>query len=172
MLMPQSLCMKCKNAEATVRITKIIKGEVHEIRLCQECASKLTPFQKPAGLTKLLASLLQSEKGAKTAATPTKVCDRCGVSLENYRSTLFLGCKECYTAFEEELKKDLRKYHGSTSHVGRIPPKYARAAEKSSSIGELRKQMEKAIEIEDFEIAAKLRDQIRELEKAHEHEEE
>lgn len=163
MFLHQSLCMKCKKSEATVRITKIIKGEVREVRLCQECAGKLSPFQKPIGLSKVLADLLQANKQEKLVSTSGKVCPNCGISLEDYRSSLFVGCRECYTVFEDELKRDLRKFHGSTVHVGKTPAKYAELAQKTASIEDLRKKMEESIKNEDFEEAAQLRDKLREL---------
>lgn len=87
------------------------------------------------------------------------------MSLADFRETGRLGCASCYTTFESSLRALLRRVHGNARHVGRAyeapPPDLLREA---TAIGELREQLRRAIAQEEFEQAARLRDQIKGLE--------
>ncbi len=167
------ICTRCKKNFATVKITKIINGEVHELHLCQECASQISPYQKKMSgiqkdLNEILAGLLSQEKGAlvKPASPQQKidlVCDNCGLPFESYRKTYFLGCSECYRTFERYLINDIRKIHGSTHHVGRVPKRYRKVIEIKRSLESLKRELQEAVRAENFEHAAELRDRIRSL---------
>jgi protein arginine kinase activator len=162
--------MKCNKSIATVKLTRITKGQVEELSLCQSCASEISPYQKKlagaqANLDSILAGLLASEKEKKRASDVDITCRGCGLPFGTYRESLFLGCAECYDSFGEHLLADLRKFHGSTSHRGKIPKRFQSKIIIRQDIQQLRKQMDEAIEKENFELAAELRDKIKALEK-------
>ncbi len=164
-------CMSCKQQLATVKLTKIVKGTVEEVYLCQECAAKQSPYQKKlmnplAGMTldAILAGILgqSKEEGATTVGSELQ-CPNCGLPFESYRGTLILGCSECYETFEKHLLSDLRKFHGSTVHRGRVPEETPQSMKSTRSPQELKKRLQDAVKAEDFELAARLRDELREL---------
>ena len=172
------ICMKCNKSLATVRITRIIEGQVHEMHLCQDCASKISPYQKKKmsslqkDLNEILAGLLKQEKGAAAAPPPPTetreeridlVCDNCGFPFESYRKSFFLGCSNCYKVFHKYLNADIRKVHGNVQHTGRVPRRFHKFVELKRNLDTLKRDLQEAVKAENFERAAELRDLIRSL---------
>jgi protein arginine kinase activator len=92
-------------------------------------------------------------------------CTRCGASLQDFRESGRLGCPECYRSFEVPLRDLLRRLHGSTHHVGeRYAERDGSAPEARQTTVDLREQLRLAVETENFELAAELRDRLRVLE--------
>ena len=168
-------CVRCQKNPATVKLTRIVKGKVVELNLCQTCAAEVSPFQKKLaaaqGLNALIAHLFKAEEAKKktedaeesAAAKIDLKCPSCGLSFQAYKRTLMVGCEYCYDAFGEPLLTDLRKIHGSVQHAGRSPVSRRETPPPPKSIDQLRLELQKAIELEDFERATLLRDQIRAL---------
>jgi protein arginine kinase activator len=164
-------CQKC-DRPATHKFTRIINGEVVDLFLCQEHAAQFSPLQLKAALsqvelTQLLAGLLKTEQGQKAdaddAASAALKCQTCGWSFRQYRQTMLLGCGDCYQAFEKHLKEDLRRYHGTIRHCGKQPMLVTGDSFDQGKLEALKKRLAVAIQDEDFELAAQLRDQIRHL---------
>ena len=127
-------CMRCNKNQAIVKITKINKGTYLELALCQECAARESSVQKKminkGNLQSLLSNLLKNklEQGAKIegeSKASDLVCPSCGHTLSKYVESALLGCPDCYAAFEERLIRDIRKFHGNTSHTGKKPVHYS-----------------------------------------------
>jgi protein arginine kinase activator len=162
--------MSCSKNPASVKLTRLIKGNVEELWLCQDCASQQSPYHKKISslsIETLLANILGQQKGeaaAKAAPAVDISCRTCGLPFDSYRSTLLLGCSDCYESFETYLQSDLRKFHGSTTHRGRTPEGEAETFESKRDPEDLRKRLQDAVESEDFELAARLRDEIRKAE--------
>lgn len=163
-------CMNCKQNAANVKLTKLVKGTVEELWLCQECAAQQSPYQKKTAhlsLDAILQGILSQQKG-EAAAKPSASdlnCPTCGLPYESYKSTLLLGCSDCYESFEKYLISDLRKFHGSIVHRGRAPEASApEVLERRRNPQDIRKRLQEAVESENFELAAKLRDELRKLE--------
>jgi protein arginine kinase activator len=89
------------------------------------------------------------------------------MKIEQFKKTGRLGCSHCYVTFEPHLRNLLRRLHGNLQHVGKVylPPDPS-AAEKRERLAGLRRKLDRAVEAEDFEQAARIRDQIRTLEMA------
>jgi len=92
-------------------------------------------------------------------------CGFCGLTMKDFRATGRMGCARCYSTFEPSMRELLRRVHGSPRHIGQ-PYRAPRdeVLEKSSVLGELREKLRRAIDQEQFEVAAQLRDRIRVLE--------
>ena len=115
--------------------------------------------------TSLGSFLAAMGKGAEQlpAARTGDTCPRCGATLQDFRETGRLGCADCYRTFETPLRDLLRRVHGSTHHMGeRYAEREPQAAREQAS--ELREQLRLAVETENFELAAELRDRIRVVE--------
>ncbi len=169
MFVNKVICMKCNKSFATVKLTRIVNGRVKELNLCQSCAAEISPYQKKlagaqANLDSILAGLLANEKEKKRTTDVDITCRECGLPFATYRESLFLGCADCYDSFGEHLLADLRKFHGSTRHQGKVPKRFQSRITMQRDIRQMRKQMEEAIEQENFELAAQLRDKIKSLE--------
>ncbi|MFO7941138.1 MAG: UvrB/UvrC motif-containing protein [Bacillota bacterium] len=165
------LCEICGQAEATVHITRTVNGETKEMHLCPKCAAAAghlpwtSAKEFPVGT--LFGGLLDFTGGSEgiRSTTPTRrdVCPTCGSSYESFRETGFLGCTDCYDAFADVLEPLLKKIHGDTIHRGKRPvgtPEESRAA----TIERLREELQRSVELEEYERAAEIRDEIKRLE--------
>lgn len=160
-------CEDCHQNKATVHFTQIVNDETETFHLCQGCAQKrglkTTPVSSQAPLSDFL-----SEMGAPifTKATSANLsCPRCGCSFRQFRKTGRLGCAHCYLTFEQEMSALLRKIHGSHDHVGiTAEESIGPVAEGEERLFELRRELRRAVEREEYERAAELRDRIAELE--------
>jgi protein arginine kinase activator len=160
------LCDICGKKEATVHITEIINNQMTELHLCEECARKKeASIEHPFSLADLLGGLTD----ISSILEPTKIvqqkCPNCGLTYEDFRKMGRLGCSQCYEAFKEALAPLLKRIHGSSYHLGRFPVKQAKKIKPKAKLEELRARLKKAIQLEEYEEAIKLRDQIRNLER-------
>ncbi|MGH7561926.1 MAG: UvrB/UvrC motif-containing protein [Gemmatimonadales bacterium] len=162
-------CHSCGEREGVVSLTQIVEGDVRTITLCAQCASA-KGIETAAALTEtplggFLAALGDVSGGVEALAGPQ--CAGCGATLRDFRDSGRVGCAECYRSFEAPLRELLRRLHGSTHHSGM---RYARPGVApvpvpvGTSTQELRDQLRRAIETEQFELAAELRDRLRERE--------
>jgi protein arginine kinase activator len=160
------LCDHCKQNEAIIHLTQIVDNQMRTFHLCQGCAAAkgLEPGVN-VGNVPLTDFLAQVGRGAEPAGNGP--CPFCGLKLEEFKKTGRLGCSHCYVAFEGNLRGLLRRLHGSVQHVGKVylPPDPTRAEQQERLAG-LRRKLDKAVELEDFERAAQIRDMIRTLEGA------
>jgi protein arginine kinase activator len=159
------LCDICGKNPATVHLTEIIDDQMKELHLCEDCArEKSAQMEQQFGLSDLLAGLAEFEKPSKELETEKVKCVACGLSYAEFKKIGRLGCGECYISFKKYLGPLLRRIHGSNYHAGKSPAKVERVVKKKVDLQELRFKLQKAIEIEAFEEAARIRDQIREFE--------
>lgn len=160
-------CDICGKKRATVHLTEIIDEQMTELHLCEDCArEKSVQMEQQFGLADLLAGLTDFNKTVKDIKKVNLKCPACGINYEDFRKFGRLGCGECYSAFEGQLGTLLKKIHGSSHHVGKMPVKVSPAdKEKRESLQELKNQLMQAVQQEDFEKAAELRDKIHELER-------
>ncbi len=159
------LCQLCQKNEATIEFTEIINDEVIQLHLCERCAhEKGIEMEQHFGISDLLAGMgdLVQESELKEVAAK---CSACGMTLDDFRKIGRVGCGECYRAFKQNLLPLLKRIHGSTRHTGKVKSGKADATTKKSELQELRQRLQRAIENEEFEEAAKIRDKIRESEK-------
>ena len=155
-------CGNCGNQDAEVTLTEIENNEMKTLHLCSTCAaqkgvSTTSPGSPP--IADLLAHLRGVEEGGAT--TDAEECEYCGMQSREVRKTGRLGCPQCYAQFPEQLRALLRRVHGASEHIGKV---YVSAtvegAESALELATLKRRLERAVEIEDFELAADLRDQM------------
>lgn len=166
-------CDFCNKNPATVHLTEIVDGVMNEKHLCEECArQKSAQMEQQFGLSDLLAGMAEFGKPNKEVESAELKCADCGLTYADFKKIGRLGCGACYTTFRRYLIPLLKRIHGSNQHLGKVPVKLIKKTRKkepvrssSNDLTELRQRMQKAIETEAFEEAAKIRDQIRALEK-------
>jgi len=163
-------CDNCNEREAAVHLTQIVDNSVTTLHLCPQCAAE-KGVQTGANVAKFplsdfLASMGKGVGAHVTADDSAGKCDFCGATLKDFRETGRLGCPHCYETFESHLRDLLRRLHGSSHHVGEVylTSEPAGFDSQERETGEMRKRLKTAIETEDFELAAELRDQLRALE--------
>jgi len=162
------LCQICGQREATFHFKEVINDEIRELHLCEVCAKEMNLLKESffaptfslsnlmTGLTDLEIPFLPKEQ---------RVCPGCGLNYEDIRKKGKMGCSSCYQTFKEYIIPLLERIHGKAYHSGKIPQERKTKDNISKRIYELRKELEEAIRKENYERAAKLRDEIRGLEK-------
>ena len=161
------LCDDC-GKPATIRYVEMVDGELRDLHLCDDCANtrgmalSLAPLAGP--LVNMLMGLLDEMGAGDDRPEDGPVCPDCGLSQAEFRSTGKLGCAACYEAFAAELKPLLRRVHGSIVHNGTIPSKAPQDIGISRRTRALQLELERAVRAEEYERAAELRDEIRQLE--------
>lgn len=158
------LCCVCKEKPATVHLTQIAGDKMQKVDLCEECA-KQKGVNDPAGFS--LADLLlglgaSSEIEQSTGGVDVK-CPKCGFTHADFKKAGRLGCPECYATFADGLESLLKTMHKGTRHVGKVPEALRSQRDVADRLKLLQKKLAKAIEEEDFEQAALLRDEIKQL---------
>lgn len=159
-------CQECHSRPASVHFTQVLSGEKLDRYLCEDCAKKEGTFHFMLGPQFTVQHVLGSLIGGGPTRTEvnTKSCPHCGYTYQKFGETGRLGCDRCYEMFTEELKPLVRRLHGRMKHHGKIPTRRGENLLYERKISDLRGQMRAAVEHEDFEKAALLRDQIKGLE--------
>lgn len=156
-------CDRCENP-ATVHLTEIRNGEKAESHLCEECARALHVPQPSKELQKLLESFTPGSEKSSAKLTSSATCPDCGMSYAEFRQTGRFGCAKDYEIFGPELVKLLEKIHRSSTYTGKSPSgDRVEQGELIDAMSRARRRLESAIEAEDYEEAARLRDEIRRM---------
>ena len=160
------LCELCKQSQATVHLTEIINDQMTELHLCEACANqKGAQVESHFGLADLLSGLADFSKTQEPEEVSTKACPACGMTYDDFRKVGRLGCAECYPTFKRSLGSLLKRIHGSPIHIGKTPARLMKPTKGAKAdLLDFKRKLEQAIEDEEFEEAARLRDQIRRLE--------
>lgn len=160
-------CQLCANA-ATVHFTKIVKQKVTEFHLCAGCAAKKQiPSLGELSLSAILQTLIGPHLGPQSEELSRLTCSRCGLKYMEFRREGRLGCPADYMAFHLGLAPILQKVHRSVRHLGKVPRR-RRDPARGDELLTLRQLLRHAIQAEEFEEAARLRDLIRQKESSHE----
>ena len=164
-------CQKCGANNANTHVKTIINGEFKEYDLCSECAHKMGYTNVFADMDNDFSNLLGSFFGnmlpARTQATR---CEFCGSTYSEIAKTGQVGCANCYKLFADQLYPSIRRIHGNTTHCGKNSGRAAAAEKKPAEmtkeekLADMKKQLDAAVKEQNFELAAELRDKIKETE--------
>jgi len=156
------LCCICKEKEATVHLTQIAGDKMQKVDLCEECA-KTKGVNDPTGfsLADLLLGLGASQEIEQAGGGSGLKCPTCGFTQADFKKAGRLGCSACYGTFAEPLGGLLKTMHKGTRHVGKVPESLRENRDLSDQLKQLQKKLAQAIQQEDFEEAAILRDEIK-----------
>lgn len=172
------LCQNCGENEANVKYTQIINGVKKEMALCEKCSKTLgvdkIDFNIPISFSSFLGDFLSEYDNSNfipMIATPKELrCNTCNMSYDEFMNTGKFGCSNCYDAFSDRIDSVLKRLHGENTHTGRKGKvnkkvEIAQQENKLSKKDSLKQELQKAIEQENYEQAAKIRDEIKKLEK-------
>lgn len=161
------MCDECGIRPANIRITTIVNGEKKDRNLCSECLANSQHYRRDfsaiAGHLNGLLDALKSGAAKSEEPIPEITCSACGTTYEKYRKSGMVGCAQCYSAFREPLQTAMSRMHGHTQHVGRTPGGIDKRLSLKLKMEKLRQELASAIAKEEYEAAASLRDQIREM---------
>ena len=164
-------CVKCKVNDATTHVKRIVNGEYEEYMLCADCAHEMgfnNVFDStmPDMFGGLIKSIFGTALPARSQATR---CDVCGATYGDITNTGKVGCAHCYELFLPQILPSLKRIHGNTTHCGKRPDAMSvdvvnDSTDEISEIDTLKAELKVAIEEQNFERAAQLRDMIKERE--------
>lgn len=157
------LCDECGDNEAIIHLTNIQNNQITTSHLCESCAGEkgLEPGVTMGNLP-LTDFLSQTGKAMTEAGSTAGPCAYCGMKLEEFKKKGRLGCPHCYVTYELHLRNLLRRLHGGAQHIGKVylPPNPSET-QKQERLAGLKRKLDRAVESEDFEQAARIRDTIR-----------
>ena len=175
------LCNKCKKREATTHVKSVVNGEYEEYMLCSECAKDLGYNNMWGDFSSDFSSILGSFfSNALPERSVTTRCPVCKSTFHDIQTSSKVGCAKCYEVFYADLMPSIRRIHSNTTHSGKRPPKIAKlnSTVREEAVGEsigalaeneietLKSQLEEAVKEQNFELAAELRDKIKEMEES------
>lgn len=161
------LCQNCGKYEATTHVKRIVNGEAAEAHLCSDCAKMLGYEDVFGGFGNIFGSFLGSflgDTGVNSLSARTIQCEKCGSTFNDIIESGKIGCAECYSKFYEKLLPSLQRIHGKTRHEGKIPNRIAVEEDTSKAqLLKLEEELKAAVEAQNYETAALLRDRIKEI---------
>lgn len=160
-------CRRCSKP-ATLHITEIREGQAVALHLCESCARDYLDDAEspdsPTAASGLASKLEELATEASEEMMALLKCPSCGMTFSEFREHGRFGCAQDYTEFLTELLPLLENIHEDTTHRGKRPRAGNVGAEQQSRLIQLRTEQKEAIDREDYELAARLRDQIADLE--------
>jgi protein arginine kinase activator len=161
------LCQNCQKRLANVHLTQIINNSKVEMFLCEQCArDKGQPDTgMPLNINDFFSGLIGYNSIPHKAQVIQKpVCEKCGLSFEEFQRIGKIGCENCYTVYGDRLEPIIKRLHGNIEHRGKVTEKESQSMRVSLEIKKLKSELSKAVQSEEYEKAAEIRDKIRNLE--------
>jgi len=155
------MCEMCGKKQASTFLTLMVNDKVKKMHLCAACASESgLDGTHPISITDVLLGLGGTKE---TSAEPShKTCPRCHMRIADFKKTSRLGCQACYEAFAVELDPLLDAMHKGKQHVGKMPARLPEPSPALARLATLKESLDAAVQAENYEEAARLRDQMRE----------
>ncbi len=173
------ICDFCKKNEAAIHLIRVQNDNVEKVNICAECAGDFSFFSEDdfyKDLTKILYKIFRADEGQSNSRRELKTlknleirqnrsCSFCGTDLKNIKKLGKMGCPNCYIEFKNILLPIIKAIHKNIEHRGKIPENTSGQIKLEKSIRDLRNRLKREIFVENFEEAARIRDEIRQLEK-------
>ena len=157
------LCSLCKEKPATVHLTDIKGDKMQKVDLCEECAKNKGVNDSTFALADMLLGLGASQEIDQASGGVEIKCPQCGFTQADFKKSGRLGCAGCYKTFADGLEGLLKSMHKGTRHTGKVPESLRQTRDLSDRLKALQQKLAKAIEDENFEQAAALRDEIKQM---------
>jgi protein arginine kinase activator len=156
-------CQFCANP-ATVHLTTIVDGQKTVQHLCEACARQhylVEHHQAELNIKAAVHFMLTQQLGPEAEELSRLTCPECSIKYMEFRAEGRLGCPRDYEAFRRGLEPLLKRVHRAVRHVGKRPPHYQQNRQRLAELYELHRRLCQAVEDEQYELAAQLRDLIR-----------
>ena len=148
-------CSHCTKP-ATIHLTQIVNNKIHKVDLCEDC-----PFKKgvtdPEGFS--LADFILKPP-AELISESLIQCESCGMTPSDFKKTGRFGCPDCYETFSDILEPMLKNMHKDSVHCGKVPAAAIARISRKRRLEQLHSDLKLAIEAENYEEAARIRDLI------------
>lgn len=157
-------CDICRRKSAVIFVQQVSRDGSIELHLCEECARERGFTTGESKMDISLGGIFSGiTEGSADAGKLISSCPQCGTALSEIRKTGRAGCAECYHAFQAEIIGILRKDGIDFSYTGPLPAIHEAFQNERVAPENMREELRKAIEREDYELAAYYRDRIRAL---------
>ena len=164
------ICQICGKHNAAMLVRQIIDGKTKELNLCRACAKKHRLYSDDGEITLSLKAIfdgllpqLSGKEKANESARPL-VCPDCGMPLSRVKEKKMIGCPRCFFYFRDTVVKFMQETSGEVFYAGRLPSQPETFSGSAVSLQHLEAELQKAVENEEYELAAYLRDKIKERE--------
>ncbi|MFQ5653233.1 MAG: UvrB/UvrC motif-containing protein [Planctomycetota bacterium] len=162
------ICEICRESIATVHLTEIVNNAKKEIHLCEGCAQTkgvaIHANVKNLSLPEFFGQLAEPRPDEAHTGNAAR-CQVCGLTYRQFRSSGKLGCSADYRVFRDELDQLLVKIHGGVQHRGKVPDRVGTQLHRQQELVDLKERLRAAVEREEYEHAADIRDRIHNLER-------
>lgn len=153
------LCDDCGKNQATYHEIRKINGRTTQVHLCDQCRNNRGYDVLPlSGMGDILGSFNEFF-GSESLGDAT--CEYCGTAIGDFLSTGYLGCEHCYDKFSRSILPQLRQIQRKVQHVGKVPGQ--KSNDSVSEYARLKAELDKAIEVEDYEKAGRINEQLKKL---------
>lgn len=161
----KAYCQSCQKAAASVHVTELKGEDKVEFHLCEECAQAqgLPPKSPPVSMLDIFHQLV--EKTGGSGKTRDRSCGGCGITFSEFKAKGRFGCAEDYDAFQSRVIPLLERIHGSSEHVADDAPEAPPVDDERAELNRLRQDLHRVVLKEEYEEAARIRDQIQNLER-------
>lgn len=155
------LCDKCHENVATVVLTQLVGGQYVKLYLCEKCSNETEGLMKEDydSFQHFLSNLINVK--STNYKNDTLKCEVCGMTLDSFRKTSKVGCSNCYKTFNAYFIPLIKRIHSHIEHTGKRPEKRVEELQTIQKIEQLQNELKKAVIREEYELAAKLRDEIK-----------
>jgi protein arginine kinase activator len=164
-------CQNCNVKEANVHVTKIVNGVKSEMHLCEDCAKQKQEFGMntisfgfPMSFQNIVDGLFEVMGSSQQIISQGERCSVCGMTFEDFRSNGRVGCSNCYNTFSRNMLPLIKRVHGNIQHTGKIPKRTGGMIKARRDVEKLKLELKSLVENEEYEKAAFVRDEIRNLE--------
>ena len=165
------LCQNCNVKEANVHVTRITNGVKTEMHYCDECAKykqeigiSSMGFVFPLSFQNIVDGLFEVMGYPVEHIDQVVTCTVCGMTFEDFRNNGRVGCSNCYNTFSTNMLPLIKRVHGNIQHIGKVPKRTGGVLRVGRDVNKLKGDLRIAVENEEYEEAASLRDKIRDLE--------
>ncbi|MGF1447934.1 MAG: UvrB/UvrC motif-containing protein [Opitutales bacterium] len=156
--MPEPITCKLCDQPATVFVSYVHQGKLTKVGYCQFHAEQegiLDP--------KAYSLLAGSEEAAPEPADDSMRCPNCGCSQRDFERSGRLGCPECYRTFAGVIQPMLKRMHRDERHLGKVPTHRLSSELLQQRMARAKEELQEAIREEQYETAARLRDEISDM---------
>ena len=167
-------CERCGKNEANVHIIKIVNGIKQDINICDKCVVESGELNFSGAMVipgdvlfqNVFSGIMDYINGPIQSSLKEKyVCSVCGTTYEDFKNTGLLGCSECYKYFNLAITPVIKRVQGNLENIGKIPKRSGKGLIEKKELQHLKEELQRAIEVEEYERAAEIRDNIREIQK-------
>lgn len=159
------ICNLCGLNQATIHLTEIINSQMVEIHICESCAQeKGTDFKTHFDVGDILSGFSDLGILEESEAQKGKLkCPGCSITYDDFAKSGRLGCPECYQAFSKLLMPLIQRVQRASHHLGKKPQNISSTARNKHDLRQIQERLRKCVQMEQFEEAAKLRDEIKQI---------